>query len=108
MRRADRRDVEREGRVLGGACQTVGITLRVMEFPHAEREVYFMASLALPTFRSHFFLVCLVADSSVNFLRSWCVPTLWYVAEYTVLRRLIWNLAIWNLENDGAEHAVLA
>ena len=79
-----------------------------MEFPHAEREVYFTASLATLLFRCRLFFICLAADSSVKFLRSWCVLTLWYEAEYTVLRRLIWNLVIGNLENDGAKHAVLA
>jgi len=58
--------------------------------------------------RSQYFLVCLSADPTVKFLRSWCALTSRCTAESTDLRRLIRNLVIWNLEFDGAEHAVLA
>ena len=60
------------------------------------------------SFRRRCFLICLAAESSVKFLRSWCVLTSRHATESTELRRLIWNLVIWNLENHGAEHAVLA
>ena len=91
-----------------GEVPKVGITLRVMEFPHAEREVYFTASLAPLCFRCQHFLICLLPNPSVKFLRSWCVLTSRYATGNTDLRRSIWNLVIWNLENHGAKYAVLA
>jgi len=65
-----------------------------MDFPHAEREVYFTASLAPLVFRCRVFLICLAGDSSVKFSRSWCVPTSRWTVESTDLRRMIWNLVI--------------